>query len=70
MDRRDARRLVNIEGTPPELMAPPSHCQFAPRCSYAFDLCWQEIPPLLPVGVRHEVACFFDVEKERLRYDG
>jgi len=58
LDKRDARRLVNIEGTPPELMTAPNHCQFAPRCAYAFDRCWQEIPPLLPVGVRHEAACF------------
>ncbi|MBM4466955.1 MAG: ABC transporter ATP-binding protein [Chloroflexi bacterium] len=65
LDRKGTRRLVSIEGTPPELMRPPSHCQFAPRCSYAFDRCWQEIPPLLPVGVRHEVACFFNVEKGR-----
>jgi oligopeptide transport system ATP-binding protein len=65
LDRRGTRRLVSIKGTPPELMTPPGHCQFAARCAYAFDRCWQEIPPLLPIGVRHEVACFLDVEKER-----
>jgi len=67
LDRRGARRLVNIEGTPPELLMAPSHCQFAPRCAYAFERCWQEIPPLLPVGVKHEAACFFDVVEGRPR---
>jgi oligopeptide transport system ATP-binding protein len=63
LDDTESRRLVSIEGFPPDLLVAPTHCQFAFRCPYAFDRCWQEMPPLLPVGVRHQVACFYDVEK-------
>jgi len=67
LGERGSRRLVSIKGSPPELLKPPTHCQFAPRCTYAFDRCWQEIPSLQPIGLRHEVACFFDVERGRPR---
>jgi oligopeptide transport system ATP-binding protein len=63
LDDRSGRRLVSIEGFPPDLLVAPTHCQFAFRCPHAFERCWQEIPPLVPVGVRHTVACFYDVEK-------
>jgi oligopeptide transport system ATP-binding protein len=63
LDATASRRLVSIEGFPPDLMVVPSHCQFAFRCPYAFDRCWQELPLLMRVGIQHEVACFYDVER-------
>ncbi len=63
LDAAESRRLVSIEGTPPDLLIPITHCSFAPRCPYAFDRCWEEFPPLMPVGVRHQVSCFYDMEK-------
>ncbi len=62
LDSRESRRLVSIPGTPPDLLIPLDHCPFAWRCDYAFDRCWEEIPPLLTVGVRHQSACFYDLE--------
>ena len=63
LDTRESRRLVSIRGTPPDLLMPLQHCPFAWRCDYAFDRCWQEIPPLLTVALRHQSACFYDLEK-------
>jgi oligopeptide/dipeptide ABC transporter ATP-binding protein len=63
LEFRESRRLVSIKGSPPDLLIPLAHCPFAWRCDYAFDRCWEEIPPLLTMGVRHQVACFYDVEK-------
>jgi oligopeptide/dipeptide ABC transporter ATP-binding protein len=63
LDSRESRRLVSIKGTPPDLLIPLKHCPFAWRCEYAFDHCWEEIPPLFSVGVRHQSACFYDLEK-------
>ncbi|NLF13769.1 MAG: ABC transporter ATP-binding protein [Anaerolineaceae bacterium] len=63
LDTRESRRLVSIRGVPPDLLMPLRHCPFARRCDYAFDRCWQEIPPLLTVGDGHQVACFYDVEE-------
>jgi oligopeptide/dipeptide ABC transporter ATP-binding protein len=63
LDSRESRRLVSIKGAPPDLLIPLEHCPFAWRCEYAFDHCWEEIPPLFSVGVRHRSACFYDLEK-------
>jgi oligopeptide/dipeptide ABC transporter ATP-binding protein len=63
LDTRESRRLVSIRGAPPDLLIPLQHCPFAWRCDYAFDRCWEEIPPLLTVAVRHQAACFYDLEK-------
>ena len=63
LDTTEAKRLVSIQGSPPDLLIPLEHCPFAWRCDYAFDRCWQEIPPLFSVDVRHQTACFFDLEK-------
>lgn len=63
------KRLVSIEGSPPDLLKTPRHCQFAWRCPYAFDRCWEEIPPYVNVGDRHIAACFYDVDRERPRDD-
>jgi oligopeptide transport system ATP-binding protein len=63
LDSRESRRLVSIQGSPPDLLIPLAHCPFAWRCEYAFERCWEEIPPLITVGVRHQAACFYDLEK-------
>ena len=63
LDTRESRRLVSIRGAPPDLLLPLQHCPFAWRCDYVFDRCWEEIPPLLTVAVRHQSACFYDLEK-------
>jgi oligopeptide transport system ATP-binding protein len=63
LDSRESKRLVSIKGAPPDLLIPLVHCPFAWRCNYAFERCWEEIPPLLKVDVRHQAACFYDLEK-------
>jgi oligopeptide transport system ATP-binding protein len=67
LDEAGSKRLVNIKGSPPNLLIPPRHCQFAFRCPYAFERCWQEIPALASVDVSHEAACFYDVKKGKPR---
>jgi oligopeptide/dipeptide ABC transporter ATP-binding protein len=39
------RRLAQIDGEPPDLLAPPPGCRFAPRCPFATALCVREYPP-------------------------
>lgn len=63
LDAHETKRLVSIQGTPPDLLLPLQHCPFAWRCNYASDRCWLEIPPLIAVGERHQAACFYDIEK-------
>ncbi|MEJ2487918.1 MAG: ABC transporter ATP-binding protein [Anaerolineales bacterium] len=69
LDSEEAKRLVSIKGTPPDLLIPLQHCPFAWRCEYAFDRCWEEIPPLYDVDERHQTACFYDLEKGGPRHD-
>lgn len=37
-------------------------CKFAPRCGWAQERCWNEPPPLGPVGEDHLSACWFGDE--------
>lgn len=39
LDRPRDGRLATIEGLPPNLLAPPDGCRFAPRCPYAEAAC-------------------------------
>ncbi len=55
---REKRRLIPIEGRPPDLLQEPSHCPFAPRCRFAVERCWQENPPLRVIAPRHSAACW------------
>ena len=67
MDESSHRRLTSIDGIPPVLMAPPTACPFAPRCSYAIERCLQENPSLRPVAPDHSVACWVDPATRRAR---
>ena len=69
LDSEETKRLVSIKGTPPDLLLPLMHCPFAWRCEYAFDRCWEEIPPLYQVDERHQTSCFYDLEKGGPRHD-
>ena len=54
--------LFSIPGQPPDLVALPPGCPFAPRCGYASERCMQENPALETVEAYHTVACW---EKEK-----
>jgi peptide/nickel transport system ATP-binding protein len=41
-------RLQPIAGFPPNMLAPPAGCGFAPRCQHAIDACNAGLPPLAP----------------------
>jgi peptide/nickel transport system ATP-binding protein len=51
-------RLLGIDGSPPDLIHPPSGCPFHPRCPLAIDRCVEEMPPLEDHGNGREVACW------------
>jgi peptide/nickel transport system ATP-binding protein len=57
LDRPRQARLATIEGMPPDLMALPSGCRFAPRCPRRIEKC-QEDPPLEAVEAGHLAACW------------
>jgi peptide/nickel transport system ATP-binding protein len=59
---QDVERLVQISGSPPSLLRPPSGCRFHPRCPYAFAPCPTIDPDLVPVPDQpgHLQACLLD----------
>lgn len=52
------RRPLSLEGTPPNLLAPPSGCRFHPRCPWATEQCRNEEPPMKPIGPSQWAACW------------
>ncbi len=69
VDEERNERLVSIRGLPPDLLAAPRGCPFAARCPYVYDRCRAENPPLEVMDKGHEVACWWDVEQGKPRYD-
>ena len=61
--------LASIPGQPPSLLSEPVGCSFAPRCQYAFDRCYTEVPELTPVSEsgEHLSACFWDTVEGKER---
>ena len=51
------RRLITIEGQPPDPRAWPSGCRFRARCPFAIEKC-SEHPELLPVGPARATRCW------------
>jgi peptide/nickel transport system ATP-binding protein len=57
LDREGQRRLVAIEGKPPDLLNPPTGCRFAARCPFRIAKC-DEPPPLIEVAPGRKAACW------------
>ncbi len=59
LPRLDHRRprLAAIEGTVPNMMAPPQGCRFRARCPFAIGKC-AEMPPLEAVDPGHLTRCW------------
>ena len=51
-------KLTPIEGSPPDPLALPEGCAFAPRCRFAVDDSLEREPPLEEIGPGHRVACW------------
>jgi oligopeptide/dipeptide ABC transporter ATP-binding protein len=67
LDQKDQRRLVPIEGQPPNMLRLPKGCTFAPRCKYRMPICDQPVP-LYDFGDGHQARCFlYDQRTEGIR---
>ncbi len=66
-DTAKDEKLESIEGNPPDLLHELASCPFAPRCLFAFDPCWEAVPPLIRVDLQHKAACFYDVNQGKPR---
>ncbi len=66
LDEERHSQLRTIEGSPPDLVKPPTGCPFMPRCAFARAICRTK-PPLesLPGAANHLKACWVDVSDPR-----
>ena len=65
--KKGHQRLVQIEGSPPDMRIEPKGDPFAPRNPYRTERCWEEMPPLAPVKdghPDHDVAAWYDLPAE------
>ena len=63
LNAKTKEELISIEGTPPDLFAPPAGCAFAARCEYAMEICKQKQPPFVGVGENHCAACWLNFKE-------
>jgi oligopeptide transport system ATP-binding protein len=62
LDENGRRRLVPIDGQPPNLLDIPPGCAFAPRCRYRMDICEQPVG-IYDFGDGHVARCFLYDER-------
>jgi oligopeptide/dipeptide ABC transporter ATP-binding protein len=61
-EKHGTRKLIPIEGLPPNLINMPPTCAFLPRCAHKIERCMKEPwPELQQVGNQHYVACYPDI---------
>jgi oligopeptide/dipeptide ABC transporter ATP-binding protein len=62
LDEARGRKLVPIEGLPPNLVNMAPTCAFLPRCPYHIDKCHNEPwPSLIAVHEKHWVSCYVNM---------
>lgn len=52
------QKLEAIEGSPPDLLNPPTGCKFWPRCQYVMKECRLKEPPFYETRTEHLVRCY------------
>jgi peptide/nickel transport system ATP-binding protein len=57
LDLPRGARLETIDGAPPDLLAPPPGCRFAPRCAARRPACEAALPQMLKISEGRHTAC-------------
>jgi oligopeptide/dipeptide ABC transporter ATP-binding protein len=58
----DRKPLTILEGSMPDLSAPPRGCRFHPRCPAAMPVCSQAEPPTVTIAPGHQAKCWLHAE--------
>ncbi|HTE13903.1 MAG TPA: ABC transporter ATP-binding protein [Burkholderiales bacterium] len=66
LDQPRGLKLETIDGAPPDLLAPPPGCRFAPRCAARQPACEQGLPEMAEVIPGRYTACLRSQELDRL----
>lgn len=57
-NREGHQRLTPIDGSPPDLFAPPQGCGYCARCPNAMQLCETNNPPPFDIETAHYARCW------------
>ncbi|WP_102346265.1 ABC transporter ATP-binding protein [Bacillus sp. Marseille-P3661] len=58
------KKLIPVEGLPPNLINKKDECQFLPRCVFRTSNCYTSaFPPLVKVNDQHETACYVNLKE-------
>ena len=64
LDEEEGRKLVPIDGLPPNLINMPPTCAFLPRCSHKSEKCYREPwPELKHIHGQHYVSCYLNTQE-------
>lgn len=58
LDVDEEQELESIEGTPPNMIAPPKGCAFCTRCKHCMRICQSQEPPLYEFEDGHTAQCW------------
>ncbi len=65
LDQPRSTRLETIDGAPPDLLAPPPGCRYAPRCAARQPACEARLPDMARVSAGRHTACLRSRELAR-----
>ena len=63
IDDNKGVRLESIEGTPVDMLNPPSGCGFSTRCEHCMNICLRKEPPMVEMGDGHRSKCFLHLKE-------
>lgn len=58
LDVEEDQELESIEGTPPNMIAPPAGCAFCTRCKHCMKICQKMEPPTYEFEDGHTAQCW------------
>lgn len=62
LDLSNKQELASIEGTPPDLFAPPIGCPFSTRCEHCMEICCEAPAEYTDFGDGHLASCWLHHE--------
>lgn len=65
-----AQRLLPIEGSPPDLFAPPKGCAYSARCPHSMQACVSFAPQQFAVAPQHHARCWLQHSQSPHRVPG
>jgi oligopeptide transport system ATP-binding protein len=67
LDVEEDIELESIQGTPPDLIAPPKGCGFSQRCKHCMKICLERDPYTTEFSKSHTTACWlYDTQVQKL----